>query len=99
MLEPLLVSENARYFSILLKLANTVGAPGSHKFVLVLLVQFRQNRPHGHEGDERKSGVDSAVGKLLRESTMGELTEHGAESGVLCKLRVIDETPAVGLWA
>jgi len=98
MLEPPCFSENAGYFSILLELASTVGAPGSHKVVLVLLVQFRQNLSHGREGHEQKPGVDSSVGKLFRESTMGEPTEHGAESGVHCRLHVIGKTPAVALW-
>ena len=84
---------------MLLELASTVGAPGPHKVVLVLLVQFRQNLSHGRGGHEQEPGVDAAVGKLFGESTMEELTERRAESGIHWKPHVIDEPPAVGLWA
>jgi len=77
-LEPLLVSENAGCSSVLLELASFVGALGSHKVVLVLLVQLCQNLPHGREGHEREPGVDSVVGKLFGESTKEKSTEHGA---------------------
>jgi len=73
--------ENAGYFSILLEVASVVGAPGSHEVVLVLLVQFHQNLPHGRGGHEREPGVDAAVGKLFGESTKEELTKRGTDPG------------------
>ena len=91
--------DSAGYFSILLELASAVGAPGSHKVVLVPRVQFHQNLPHGRGVHEREPGADAAAGKLFGESTKEELTKRGTESRILWKLHVIGETPAVGLWA
>lgn len=92
--ELLLVSEDARYFSILLELANAVGTLGSFQVILILLAEFRQDFVHGLGSHEWEPGVGTIVGELLGESAKEESTKHGTESRVLWRPDAIGETPS-----
>jgi len=92
--ELFLVSENAKYFSILLELASTVATLGSFKIVLVHLVEFRQDFLHGFGSHEREPGVGAVVGELFRESAKEEPTEHGTEPRILRRPHAIGEAPS-----
>ena len=91
--ELVLVSENARHFSILLELVRSAGGLGPDKVVFVLLAQFRQNFVHGLWGHEREPSVGAVFGELVGERTKEESAEHGTESGALRRPHTVGETP------